>query len=213
MKTTTSSLPSLHVLLQLLLASAFPPLVSGWGTLGHEMVANIAWHRINNDTKEWVKDILGPQNDTDTAEAGSPLAAVADWADRVRHFMPWSAPLHYIDVRDDLYKGGCHYNNNNNNNNNSSSDGGDSDSCYFDYERDCPNDICVAGAIMNYTSQLLEAPVSKKPSSLRGDRDSWEESQALRFLTQYVRKKFWQCAWSIILYYIILYHVVWEFIF
>jgi hypothetical protein len=170
--------------LQALLTCSLPLLVAGWGTLGHEMVANIAWHRINDGTKAWIEDILGPQNNTE--EAGSPLAAVADWADRVRYFKPWSGPLHYIDVRDDLYDGGCHYDSNNSSSSSSSSPSG---ACSFDYERDCPNDICVAGAILNYTSQLIEkAPSKKSSSSLRRSEpdDSWKESQALRFVTQYV---------------------------
>eukprot|EP00339_Tiarina_fusa_P022639 CAMPEP_0117005448 /NCGR_PEP_ID=MMETSP0472-20121206/6063_1 /TAXON_ID=693140 ORGANISM="Tiarina fusus, Strain LIS" /NCGR_SAMPLE_ID=MMETSP0472 /ASSEMBLY_ACC=CAM_ASM_000603 /LENGTH=353 /DNA_ID=CAMNT_0004706697 /DNA_START=291 /DNA_END=1352 /DNA_ORIENTATION=- len=158
------------------------------------MVANIAWHRIQNeDTKAWIETILGPQNGTD--DAGSPLAAVADWADRVRHFKPWSGPLHYIDVRDDLYKGGCHYTNNSSSNSSSGSSNAPAAGCSFDYERDCPNDICVAGAILNYTSQLLDEPTSTttkrtsstSTSSLRQRApDPWLKNQALRFVTHFI---------------------------
>jgi hypothetical protein len=59
--------------------------VSGWGTIGHEVVANLAWHRLSNQTRQAIQDILGNDDDTNgTDVAGSPLASVADWADRVR---------------------------------------------------------------------------------------------------------------------------------
>jgi hypothetical protein len=117
-----------------------------WGTIGHEIVANVAWRLLSNETQAWAKEIL-EWNDTTVEDDNnnSPLGAVADWADRVRHFLPWSAPLHYIDVRDDLFlpEGGCHVAPHLN------------PQCHFDYARDCPKHTCVAGAIVNYTHQLL----------------------------------------------------------
>ena len=91
-------------------------------------------------------------------DLGSPMAVVANWADHVRHFLPWSGSLHFIDVRDDLIEGGCHYQYNSSENNNdyfmSSSP---SDICEFQYyHRDCHDGICVAGAVMNYSTQLIE---------------------------------------------------------
>jgi hypothetical protein len=147
--------------------------VAGWGTLGHEIVANLAWSRLSKQTRETVEHILGNVNGTD--EAGSPLAAVADWADRVRHYKPWSAPLHYIDVRDALFDGGCHFN----------SDVG-KQICEFDYDRDCPNDVCVAGAIMNYTTQLMTTKTVEEEdnSNLRRRTQSINKKEALMFLTQ-----------------------------
>lgn len=192
-----------------------PLFVEGWGTLGHEIVANIAWNRLGvsrkqgqhhqekkdqqHDTRtspiqDWLINITGPLNGTDVA--GSPLAAIADWADRVRHFKPWSAPLHYVDVRDDLYQNGCHYHHHPSSSSSSpksSTNANGDDICYFDYQRDCPNNTCVAGAIVNYTSQILNLPdaIMRETSSqlLRGGGASpstapWPIQQALRFVVQ-----------------------------
>jgi hypothetical protein len=57
------------------------PVASAWGKEGHEIVGNIAWRLISNQTQSAVKDILrqddGSYGDDDSA--GSPLASVADW--------------------------------------------------------------------------------------------------------------------------------------
>lgn len=98
------------------------------------------------------------------------MGVVANWADSVRHYMPWSGSMHFIDVRDDLIDGGCHYQYNN------SSQTGDSvssDLCEFQYyHRDCVNGICVAGAILNYSMQLIELPQQERK----------EESGSSRYL-------------------------------
>lgn len=114
-----------------------------WGKVGHEMVANVAWHRLSNETRTWVSSVLGAVNDV--AEAGSPLAAVASWADRVRYTKAyhWSTPLHYVDVQDDVIEGGCPVR-----------DPGELTNCRFEYSRDCVNDFCAAGAIANYSARL-----------------------------------------------------------
>jgi hypothetical protein len=151
---------------------------SGWGTLGHEMVANLAYHRLTNETKQAVQEILGPVNDTD---AGSPLAAVADWADQVRNCYHWSAPLHYIDIPDDSIDGGCP----------SIMAPNETSACHFLYERDCINDVCVAGAILNYTSQLTQWNLQDTLTGLRGFPSRSNQllqghdiREALMFLTQ-----------------------------
>lgn len=140
---------------------------SAWGTLGHEIVANLAWMRLRPETKEWVQSLLKhvePEDDM------SPLAKVADWADEIRHFMGWSAPLHFIDIRDDLVDGGCERL---------------SEKCDFQYKRDCPADFCVAGAILNYTDQLL---LPSNSGNLRSSPSAVSlkvnQTQALMFLTQ-----------------------------
>ena len=64
----------------------------------------------------------------------SQQSQVANWADTITHTQPWSVPLHFINVQE------C---------------SASSESCTFDYERDCEGDVCVAGAIANYTERLL----------------------------------------------------------
>ncbi|CAJ1968521.1 unnamed protein product [Cylindrotheca closterium] len=168
-------------------------MTQAWGTLGHEIVGNLAWYRLSDPAKTWVNETLHVK--TETAANGNPkdiddptmtpLGKVADWADAVRHYLGWSSPLHFIDVRDDLIPGGCLV---------------ASDDCKFIYERDCVNDVCVAGAILNYTKQLL----SSKPSPnhrhhqellplLRGGglkssrlEKGYNLTQALMFLTHFI---------------------------
>ncbi|WJX26550.1 Endonuclease 1 [Trifolium repens] len=58
------------------------------------------------------------------------LSALCVWPDQIRHWYKyrWTSPLHFIDTPDDK--------------------------CGFQYSRDCHEDLCVAGAIKNFTSQL-----------------------------------------------------------
>jgi hypothetical protein len=153
-----------------------PRFCNAWGTVGHEVIANVAWNLLTNEAQNWVEDVL---NITDGNSTLSPLGAVADWADRVRHFLPWSAPLHFIDVRDDLFGEGCHVAPHLN------------PGCRFEYDRDCVNDSCVAGAIVNYTHQLLESSLGWKqrhalrfPGSSGTIRNDSPVKEALMFLTQ-----------------------------
>ncbi len=175
-------------MLQVLLMRAFlfvllPTFSYSWGTTGHEIVANVAWDSLSKRTQAWVEDILNTTGSTNTTEEDqSPLGAVADWADRVRHFLPWSGPLHYIDVRDDLLSHGCHVAPHLN------------PTCQFLYERDCANNTCVAGAIVNYTQQLLKRQQRQRQPKLQlavrgtstGSNEIPQTKEALMFLTQYV---------------------------
>lgn len=144
--------------------------VNAWGKLGHEIVGNLAWTLLPNNVQTKVKQILNVTDPKDCQEYCSPLAIVADWADRVRYFKPWSAPLHFIDVRDDLVTGGCPV------------EESDDMKCEFQYDRDCKDDICVAGAILNYTSQINDWLV-REPNQMARD-SSLEES--LKFLVHFV---------------------------
>ena len=165
-------------LLYPLLVLLLPQLCSSWGTVGHEVIANLAWNLLTNDAQRWVQQILNVtiENSTQT-----PLGDVADWADRVRHYLPWSSSLHFIDVRDDLFGEGCHVAPHLN------------PGCRFEYDRDCVDDRCVAGAIVNYTNQLLETRIAwrrRQALSLRGSstrnpvRDDSSAKQALMFVIQ-----------------------------
>ncbi|XVF02236.1 hypothetical protein REPUB_Repub04eG0158600 [Reevesia pubescens] len=102
------------------------PPIYGWGTDGHSIICRIAQSRLSEGAADAVKQLL-PKS----AEDG--LGSVCSWADEVRFRYRWSAPLHFINTPD---------------------------TCTYQYKRDCKDEDgemgrCVAGAINNYTSQLL----------------------------------------------------------
>jgi len=119
-----------------------PRLCNAWGTVGHEVIANVAWNLLSDKAQRWAEEILNVTQGGDSTQ--TPLGVVADWADQVRNYMPWSSSLHFIDIRDDLFGQGCHIA--------PQLDPG----CRFEYDRDCVDGRCAAGAIVNYTHQLLE---------------------------------------------------------
>ena len=166
--------------------------VNGWGKVGHYVVANIAYSRLSPGAQDAIKSILnynasdtgldnliGGGTDKHTRGGGddplntSPLAAVANWADKVRFTSEyhWSTPLHFVDVRDDKIESGCPCTRNaaasatsGANDNvgdmlllpNDESCTLHSSSCFFVYERDCTKDFCAVGGIVNYTSRLVD---------------------------------------------------------
>ncbi|CAH8358868.1 unnamed protein product [Eruca vesicaria subsp. sativa] len=102
------------------------PNVHGWGIEGHTIVCKIAQARLDETAAKAVKDLL-PES------AQGDLSSLCDWADRVKFRYHWSSPLHYINTPD---------------------------VCSYQYTRDCKDEDgvkgrCVAGAIYNYTTQLL----------------------------------------------------------
>ncbi|KAK9276290.1 hypothetical protein L1049_005821 [Liquidambar formosana] len=103
------------------------PVIHGWGIDGHLTICRIAQSRLSEAAADAVKQLLPESADND-------LGSVCSWADRVKFHYHWSSALHYIDTPDKL--------------------------CNYQYNRDCKDenglkDRCVAGAINNYTSQLL----------------------------------------------------------
>lgn len=99
----------------------------GWGTDGHFTICRIAQSRLSDAAADAVKELLPASADDD-------LASLCSWADRVKFRYHWSSPLHFLNTPDDL--------------------------CTYQYTRDCKDEDgvkgrCVAGAINNYTSQLL----------------------------------------------------------
>ncbi|KAL3510768.1 hypothetical protein ACH5RR_030169 [Cinchona calisaya] len=104
------------------------PLVAhGWGVDGHLTVCRIAQARLSDAAANAVKDLLPASADDD-------LGSLCSWADEVKFHYRWSSALHFIDTPDNL--------------------------CTYQYTRDCKDengikDRCVAGAINNYTTQLL----------------------------------------------------------
>jgi hypothetical protein len=103
------------------------PASHAWGSLGHEAVAYVASNFVASDTKSYFQTILRNQTD-------SYLAGVATWADSFRYTAAgrFSAPFHFIDAEDNPPS-----------------------SCGVKFERDCPEQGCVVGAIQNYVCEVL----------------------------------------------------------
>eukprot|EP01018_Ginkgo_biloba_P021985 Gb_25885 [translate_table: standard] len=104
------------------------PGVQAWGKEGHFSICKIAQALLNEEAADAVQKLLPEYAEGD-------LASLCSWPDEIRYWYKyrWSSPLHYIDTPD--YR------------------------CNYDYSRDCHNqqgekDMCVAGAINNYTAQL-----------------------------------------------------------
>ncbi|XP_042475450.1 endonuclease 2 [Macadamia integrifolia] len=102
-------------------------LTHGWGKDGHTTICRIAQPRLSKAAADAVKQLLPDYAEND-------LASLCLWADRIKFRYHWSSALHYIDTPDKL--------------------------CKYQYSRDCKDeneekDRCVAGAINNYTNQLL----------------------------------------------------------
>ncbi|KAK9131644.1 hypothetical protein Scep_011172 [Stephania cephalantha] len=115
------------VLVGLVLISA--PKAQAWSKEGHIMTCQIAQALLEPHAAEVVKNLLPDYVDGD-------LSALCTWPDQIRHWYKyrWTSSLHFIDTPDKA--------------------------CTFDYSRDCHDphgvkDMCVAGAIKNFTSQLM----------------------------------------------------------
>ncbi|GJN37592.1 hypothetical protein PR202_gb26565 [Eleusine coracana subsp. coracana] len=92
--------------------------------------------RLSDAAAAAVKDLL-------PSYAGDDLSSLCSWADEIKFRYHWSSPLHYINTPDGL--------------------------CNYNYDRDCKDEDgvagrCVAGAINNYTSQLLTYGKSSESS-------------------------------------------------
>ncbi|KAF8040248.1 hypothetical protein BT93_B2478 [Corymbia citriodora subsp. variegata] len=122
----------------------------GWGIEGHYTICKIAQSRLTGAAADAVKQLL-PKSAED-------LASVCAWADRVKFRYRWSSELHFLNTPDDL--------------------------CNYQYNRDCKDDNgekgrCVAGAINNYTTQLL----GYESKSLRA---AYNLTEALMFLSHFM---------------------------
>ncbi|XP_042034780.1 endonuclease 2-like isoform X2 [Salvia splendens] len=113
----------------------------GWGIHGHLITCRIAQPRLSKAAAEAVSQLLPAYADND-------LGSLCSWADRVKFRYHWSSALHYIDTPDQL--------------------------CSYQYTRDCKDedgikDRCVAGAIYNYTNQLITYNNANSQSHFIGD--------------------------------------------
>ncbi|CAF3413514.1 unnamed protein product [Rotaria socialis] len=137
-------------LLFILILEAIVPSVHGWGLEGHALVVRLAESQLTPEASEWIKPLL-------PWFVFGNLTAVASWADDIihdnsNHFdyinWQWTRALHYIDMPD--------WN------------------CNYDPQRDCKNDICVDGALRNYSQRLIAA-----------DLDHIQHKEALMFLVHF----------------------------
>ena len=172
-------------LLLFLLACALPiDVCRAWGKLGHQTVANVAWDLLDESTRHQIQQVLDgsaePQVHSICAEPCSPLAFVADWADDARYsrYWHWTGGLHYVDIQDDSMPSEC-----------MNDQTGNHDlmvECRFQHARDCQDDFCVSGAILNYTQQLMTADQQKNPDNEYHDYDAEERKIALMFVTHFI---------------------------
>ncbi|XP_058768959.1 endonuclease 2-like [Vicia villosa] len=122
--------------------------IHGWGEEGHAITCKIAQARLTDAAADAVKQLL-------PAYANDDLSSVCTWADRVKFALRWTTALHYVNTPPKL--------------------------CNFQYARDCKDlngvkDVCVVGAINNYTTQLLDY----------GKDTEYNLTQALLFLSHYM---------------------------
>ncbi|CAM8988125.1 unnamed protein product [Rhodiola kirilowii] len=106
-----------------------PAGTDAWSKEGHIMTCQIAQSLLEPEAAEIVAKLLPDY-------ANGDLSSLCTWPDQIRHWYKyrWTSPLHFIDTPDKA--------------------------CTFKYDRDCHDphgnkDMCVAGAIQNFTSQLM----------------------------------------------------------
>ncbi|CAF3161810.1 unnamed protein product [Rotaria sp. Silwood2] len=125
--------------------------VNSWGIVGHRLVSRLAQSQLNDEAFQWVKSLL-------PWYFFGNLTSVAVWADDILYpntnpygypNWQWSRPLHYINTP--------------------------SWNCNYDRLRDCVNDVCVAGALNNYSKRAIAA-----------DFDDIQHQEAIMFLVHYV---------------------------
>ncbi|XP_059623265.1 endonuclease 1-like [Cornus florida] len=104
------------------------PGVQAWSKEGHIMTCRIAQDLLEPEAAHAVRMLLPDYVDGN-------LSALCVWPDQIRHWYKyrWTSSLHFIDTPDEA--------------------------CTFQYKRDCHDphgvkDMCVAGAIQNFTTQL-----------------------------------------------------------
>jgi hypothetical protein len=84
------------------------PTALAWGAAGHEIVATIAQIHLHHTTLPKLCSILNFTN-PNLNEPQCHLAPIATWADRVRYLPQyrWTAPLHYVNGKDDYPSETC----------------------------------------------------------------------------------------------------------
>ncbi len=124
--------------------------VYGWGADGHHIIAHLAQSQLTGTAPDWIRYLV-------PWHWNGNLSAMASWADSILYEnsnptgfanWQWSRPLHYINTPD--------WN------------------CTYLVKRDCIDDVCVDGAVRNYTKRL------------EIELDDIQHQEALYFLIHYV---------------------------
>jgi nuclease S1 len=78
---------------------------------GHEIVATIAQSYLEPQVLNTVCSILSTNAENDQVRGDAPcyLSTVATWADKIRFYARWSAPLHFINGRGDHPPNDCRF--------------------------------------------------------------------------------------------------------
>lgn len=119
-----------------LLASCAASAAQAWGERGHRLVGALAERELSPAALMQVHELLAGEPDPS-------LAGVSVWADEMREMNAWSAPLHYVRIRD---RG-----------------------CRFEVARDCASGDCVVAAIERYARQLADRslPMQRRRNALK----------------------------------------------
>jgi len=161
-------------------------LAAAYSYEAHFAIANCAWHLLEPASKASIQEILGRSESYYNSfitrlctEECTPLGEFGKWADEVRDDGDNDEAVkeygstshhHYVEVPDDEIS--CPILRDDDNNN----------TCWLDYDRDCPNDDCVIGAIVTHTTNLLNTSIRDEGRHL-GSRDGAKES--ILFLTHF----------------------------
>ena len=109
------------------LIAALPQAATAWGSESHRIIGERAYESLSEPTRAALRTILGTTEERATLEA---IDRACSWPDAVRSSpgWEWSGPLHYVNIP----RGARAY----------------------DRQRDCPDGMCVTGAILKYAEQL-----------------------------------------------------------
>ena len=106
---------------------------AAWGTEGHLTIGSCQlnnYQYLGKIAEAYLSPTAAFYTSNLLSYYGGSIANASMWADKVKYVktLTWSRPLHYVDVND----------------------------CDSNYQglRDCPDGVCIVGAIANFTSKL-----------------------------------------------------------
>lgn len=119
------------LLFAFLVPAAFPDRLAAWGAEGHEVICEIAWQRLEPESKKLVRSLRAADR-----EPGKNFSESCLWADRVRNDTHRATyQYHFVNIA-------------------RGADG-------VDLERDCPAYDCVLVAIRRYTVYLAREDMAR----------------------------------------------------